>query len=114
MQTPGKLDRKIKRGFRIRMFWYMFWPSLYAACLQFNKEGTLRFFVIALVLCLVSTVYSHVAMYSFDTDDTKKEFYERETENIKQGRGTFLTQGLMWCLPIFIPVVIGMAGHYAG
>lgn len=112
VQTPGKVDKKIKRGMRSRILWYMFWPSLYAACLQFNKEGTLRLFVIALVICLFSTVYSHVAMYSFDTDDTKKEFYRRERENMRQGRGSFLTQGLMICLPIFIPVVIGMAGLY--
>ena len=51
-------DKKIIRGMRFRLIWYLFWPSLYAVCLQFGKEGTLRFFGIALILtCLLYTSY---------------------------------------------------------
>lgn len=112
VKTPEKLDRKIRRGIRFRMFWYIFWPSLYATCLQFNKSGTLRFFTVCLVVVLFGGVYSQLYMYSVDTDDSKKDFYQRENENIRQGRGMSVVQGLMWSLPILVPVVIGAAGAF--
>lgn len=112
VKTPGKLDKKIKRGLRFKLFWYIFWPSLYAACLQFNKSGTLRFFVICLVISLFVGVYSNTAMYSFGTKEDRKEYYRQENESIRLGRGSLIMQGLTWSLPILIPVVIGAAGAF--
>ena len=107
-------DKKIIRGMRFRLIWYLFWPSLYAVCLQFGKEGVLRFFGIALILTAWITIGTHHYEYNFDLDDTKREFYQREEKNIREHKGTFLTQGLLLCLPVFIPFAIGVAGMLLG
>ena len=107
-------DKKIIRGMRFRLIWYLFWPSLYAVCMQFGKEGTLRFFGIALILTAWITIGTHHYEYNFDLDDTKREFYQREEKSIREHKGTFLTQGLLLCLPVFIPFAIGVAGMLLG
>ena len=82
-------DKKIIRGMRFRLIWCLFWPSLYAVCLQFGKEGTLRFFGIALILTAWITIGTHHYEYNFDLDDTKREFYQREEKSIREHKGTF-------------------------
>ncbi len=109
-----KTDRKIIRGLHFRLLWYIFWPSLYAAGLRFGKEGLLRFFCIALVLTAYITIYSHIYEYNFDPDDSKREFYQREEKKLREHRGTFMEQGLLLCLPILIPVLIGALASLLG
>lgn len=105
VEKPDKIDRKIINGMRFKFLWYMFWPMFYGATLQFQKAGSLRLMIMVLVVTAFALIYSHVAEYSFDLDDSKKEFYERENKNINSGKGSFLTQGLFWILPILVPVL---------
>ena len=38
VEPPAReTDKKIIRGMRFRLIWYLFWPSLYAVCMQFGK-----------------------------------------------------------------------------
>ena len=105
-KNPGR-DRKTLRSLRFQQLWYLFWPLLYAAGQRFQLVGVTRLMVIALVM-IWGIVLSHHMMYNFDTDDTKKEFYEREERAIAEGRGTFFVQGLFWALPIGLPLLFSL------
>lgn len=84
----------------------MFWPLLYGFSYQIGHPEILRFFIIMLVVFSFVFIYSHNTEYNFDLDDSKKTFYDRENKNIREGRGTFFVQGLLWLLPILLPTVL--------
>ncbi|MGG7178523.1 zf-HC2 domain-containing protein [Clostridium paraputrificum] len=105
IDKPDKKDNKIINAMRFKFLWYMFWPTLYGVLLQIGKDPLGLMITILGVLGFVF-LGSNVYEYDFELDDSKKEFYKRENENINSGKGSFLIQGIFWMLPIIVPVIL--------
>lgn len=108
IEKPTAQDKRIIWGMRFQLLWYLFWPLLYAGSLLFGIPGIVRFMVIMAVVIWMVTM-SHNTMYIYDLDDTKKAFYQREEKNIGSGKGSFLTQGILWLLPLLLPLLLELA-----
>lgn len=107
IEKPTDKDRKLVRGRRFQLIWYLFWPLLFAASKLFSMGWVTGFMVIMLIAVFWVT-NSHTALYIYDLDDTKKEFYEREKRNIDAGKGSFFKQGIVWALPILLPLLLDL------
>lgn len=105
VETPTKYDRKIVRSMRFQLLWYLIWPLIYGVLMQFRKEGTVTFFIVALSAAWFVLFTSHVTEYNFDLDDTKKTYYDTQKRMVREGKGTFFKQGLFWILPILLPTI---------
>lgn len=97
--------RKTVKKLRFRTLWYLFWPLLYGLMMQFDNPETLRFFTTMLFVFGFAFITSHNMEYNFDTDKRKNKFYHRENRNIREGKGTFFTQGFYWIMPILLPAL---------
>ncbi|MEM1484467.1 zf-HC2 domain-containing protein [Oscillospiraceae bacterium PP1C4] len=104
MEKPTASDRKIIRGMKLKLLWYLFWPMLYGASWQFGwQDRILRLMIFALPLIFIPAFYS-VLELNFDPEK-RKEFYRREQENLNAGRGTSFAQAAFLAIPILIPLL---------
>lgn len=107
-EVSAKTDKKIIFRMRFDFVWYLFWPSLYAASLQFGRqEQVFRFMVTILVLVFGMLIIYPMQDMNFD-DEKRRDFYQKEEIKINDGKGSLLRRSLFWIIPVLVPVIIGL------